>query len=297
MTKLSIIICTYNRDRYLGDVLNSLTSQTADNSVFEVIVIDNNSKDNTANICKSFAKENPLVDFKYEFEGKQGLSSARNKGIIVSNSDLIVYIDDDAIAEDDFVENLVLEFENHPDFDAMGGKVLPIYPDGKEPRWMSSYIQRLVSKVDDGDKTMEFKKKYPVGCNMAFRKEIFKNIGGFNEDLTLRSDDKFIFQKVRNAGLKTLYVPNVVVHHNIEAFRLEYDFIKNLSKLNGQTDRIRLRSEKPIFSLLKLIDYLFKLAASFILALGFMLEGKPLKAKYIIVVMANTLYGFVNYKN
>jgi len=296
MKEISIIICTYNRVQYINTCLNSLLQQSYDLNKFEIIVINNNSTDNTEIICKQFQNENPNINFIYKKEIKQGLSYARNTGIEVSTTRLIAFIDDDAIAEKDYVENLIDGFKNYPTYSAIGGKVLPIYPNGKEPVWMSNYIQRLVSKVDDGEVFIDFKKKYPVGCNMAFRKEIFSEIGFFNTDLTLRSDDKYIFCKLKNAKMKTIYAPNVIVWHNIESYRLELSFIKKLSRLNGHTERVRLKREPFYKTMWKLIDFKLKLGVSFPIALIFLLKGQKEKGKLLITVMLLSLMGFIYYK-
>ena len=293
MKQLSVIICTYNRVNYLLDALDSLINQDVDKSIFEIIIVDNNSQDNTNELCKTYINKVNNIEIKYVIEKKVGLSAARNKGIEICNSEFVVFIDDDAIAEKDFVRNLIDYFLKYPNFVAIGGKVLPIYPNNNEPLWMSSYLQRLVSKVDDGDEVREFKNKYPVGCNMAFRKNIFAVIGGFNETLTARNDDKYIFNKIKKARLKTLYAPTVIVHHNIEEYRLDYNFIKNLSRINGATDRIRLNDSHIILVVFKFFDYIIKLIAAVFIALGYIINLKFQKAQYIVMVMANTLYGFM----
>lgn len=297
MSEISVVICTYNRDGYILAALDSLKKQDASRDVFEIIVVNNNSTDKTEEKCKFFEQSNPELNFTYTIEANQGLSFARNKGIEVSKAPLIVFIDDDAIAEKDFVGNLLQNFEENSDYEAVGGKVLPIYPDGKEPKWMSKYVQRLVSKVDDGEKKREFRDKYPVGCNMAFRKTVFDEVGGFNTDLTLRSDDKYIFMKLKKAGKRTFYAPDVIVHHNIEAFRLTPKFIKNLSKLNGHCERVRLKTEPWYKSVFKFFDYVMKIGASFVISIPFIFKGEFAKASYLIKVMVLSMIGFFYFKD
>jgi len=297
MVKISIIICSYNRDFYILDALESLKKQNESKENFEIIVVNNNSTDKTEEKCKKFERENPDLNFVYKVERKQGLSFARNTGIEISNTPLVAFIDDDAIAEEDYVTNLIKNFAEYPKYEAIGGKVIPIYPENKEPEWMSNYIQRLVSKVDDGEIKGEFKNKYPVGCNMAFRKEVFNEIGGFNTDLTLRSDDKYIFYKFKKAKKKTLYVPELIVHHNIEDFRLTPKFINKLSRLNGHSEAMRLRSEPFFKSIVKFFENTFKFGVTIPLSLPFIFRGQYSKAYYLIKVMFLTWIGFLYYKD
>ncbi len=296
--KLSVIICTYNRYRYLNAAFESLKNQDADKKDFEIILINNNSTDKTEEVTKEFIKNNPDLNFKYFFEPNQGLSYARNRGIKEASAPVISFMDDDAIAEKDYVKNIIKYFydPSYQKYDAAGGKVIPIYEKGKEPAWMSKYLQRLVSAVDEGNKVKEFTNKYPVGCNMIFRKKVFETIGLFNTDLTLRSDDKYIFNQIKKHGKKVLYLPDVVVHHNIEDFRIQKEFIKKLSRLNGHTERVRLKGQ-PLQTTLKLLDLIGKAIVAYPLSIPFILKGQYAKAKYLVMVMRLTLLGFIKYED
>ncbi len=290
--ELSIIVCTYNRAQFLPDALESIKNQNISGKDFELIVINNNSTDSTETICKKFERENPGINFQYHIETSQGLSFARNKGIEVSKGKIIAFIDDDAIAEPDYASNILKVVNKNPDHAGFGGKVLPIYPNKTEPAWMSKYIQGVVSKVDYGEKQGPFdKKKYPVGCNMIFRRSIFDEVGTFNTELKFRSDDKFIFLKLRDHNKKILYAPGIVVHHNIDASRLTYNFIVKLCIQIGATEKIRLR-QNPMGLFNKFSEYIWKLVASFILSMIFLLQRSPEKARYIVLVRWYILIGF-----
>lgn len=276
----------------MPDALLSLTKQMLSKEHFEIIVINNNSTDTTEEVALSFEKENPEYQYQYHIEKSQGLSYARNKGIEVAKGEIIAFIDDDAIAEPDYAEQIVQAVDSYPEMDAFGGKVLPIYPDKQQPAWMSKYIQGVVSKVDYGEKIEAFdKKKYPVGCNMIFRKEIFDELGGFNVDLKYRSDDKFIFLKLREHHKKILYAPGIVVHHNIDASRLTKAFIIKLCIQIGATEKIRLK-ESFAGLFFKFVEYIWKMLASLILAALFVLKGKLEKAHFIVMVRWYILFGF-----
>ena len=123
--KISLIICTYNRDRFIGDALESLSMQTLDPSNFEIIIVNNNSTDNTENISLAFIKDHAELDCKYVVETNQGLSFARNRGIQESKYKIITYIDDDAFAKPDFLEQIFTYFNENPNIAGIGGKVIP----------------------------------------------------------------------------------------------------------------------------------------------------------------------------
>ncbi|MCF6366842.1 MAG: glycosyltransferase [Bacteroidales bacterium] len=295
--KLSVVICAYNRASYVYKGLTALNSQTADNKLFEVIVVDNNSTDNTKEICCNFIKKNPKFNLKFVRETKQGLSFARNKGIEVSNAEIISYIDDDAVARKDYIENLIKAFDNNPDYGALGGKVIPVYENGTEPVWMSKYIFGIVSKVDYGDTEKEFTRKFPTGCNMAFRKKEIANIGGFNTDLVYRGDDKFVFLKLKENNIKILYAPNVFVEHFIEEFRTTPEHIRKVSRTIGASEKLRLKNKPFKDRLNKSLEYFYKLSGSLVLFVIFTLKGEYPKGKYAVIIIWQTVIGYFSKKN
>jgi glycosyltransferase involved in cell wall biosynthesis len=291
--KISVVVCTYNRDIYLSRCLDNLKKQDFNNQEFEIIIIDNNSTDTTKTICLSFIEQNPNLNVRYYLETKVGLSHARNTGVIKSTGQIISFIDDDGFAKTNYLKELdkVTNQENYKKYLAFGGKVTPIYNEGKQPIWLSKYIEGVVSKVDLGNKIMPFYKKYPAGCNMAFRKEVFEQYGNFNPDLHTRGDDKFVFDKLKKNNVHILYVPTIEVDHFIDDYRLEKKFIIRLSKIIGQSEAIRLK--KSSFKLIiKLLEYLFKLSAAILISIYLVLKKHYSKAYYILLVRFYVLLGF-----
>ena len=291
--RLSVVVCTHNRDMYLPECLDDLSKQEADKSLFEIVVVNNNCTDKTEEICLQFQKDHPELNFVYTKESKPGLSHARNKGIEVATGDIVSFIDDDGFARADYVDEIlkITADEKYNDFIAFGGKVIPRYNEGMEPKWISKHIEGVVSKVDMGEKIKAFTKKYPAGCNMIFRKEFFEQHGGFNTSLEVRGDDKFIFLKLKAAGLKILYVPTIYVRHFMDDYRLEESFIRRLSKVIGNSERVRLKGNTGGL-ISKFFEYWFKYGASLILALGFIFKGQMIKAKYIVLIRWNVIVGF-----
>jgi glycosyltransferase involved in cell wall biosynthesis len=295
MLKTSIIICTYNRELYLPTCLEHLKNQNADPATFEIVIVNNNSSDATDSICLAFCAKNPQLKTTYIIEKTPGLSAARNCGIANAKGEVLCFIDDDGFAAQDYVTN-VQEITQNPVYAAyisFGGKVIPCYNPNMEPKWLSTYIDGVVSKVDLGEQIKDFDKKYPAGCNMIFRRTFFEQFGGFNTDLHTRGDDKFIFDKLKNAGQKTLYVPTLYVEHFIDDYRLEKSFIIRLSKIIGESEAIRLKQHSILSKLLKFLEYKFKLGAACLLAICFALSGKLSKARYILIVRWYVLIGFI----
>lgn len=292
---ISIIICTYNRELYLPKCLEHLRLQDCNKEDFEIVIVNNNSPDNTESICLEFIEKNTELNVTYVVESQAGLSFARNKGIEVSKGKVLCFIDDDGFAIPEYVSIVkkYSEASEYLDIISFGGKVIPCYNEGKEPNWLSKYIDGLVSKVDLGDKVKPFDNKYPAGCNMVFRREFFEQHGGFNTDLHTRGDDKFVFDKLKRSGHRTLYIPSLVVRHFIDDYRLEKKFIVRLSKIIGQSEFIRLKNGSFTPKLLKLCEYVFKYFASLVIAVAFVFFGQFSKAKYIILVRWNVIQGYL----
>lgn len=293
---ISLVICTYNRARYLPGSLNSIQLQTLDRKRFQIIIVDNASTDNTADIVNNFIKENPGLNIKYCFEENKGLSFARNRGMKESESEIISYVDDDVILPTDFLEKILIFFEQYPDAAGAGGKVVPKYESGKEPEWMSKYLLGFVGKVDYGNSIIKFEKKmkYPAGCNMIYKKEILEKAGGFNNQLKFRSDDKYIYYKVKSLSDKIYYLPDAWLYHYIDSHRLEIKNFKTLFLKTGNEEKKRLLSEKNKTGILKkFVEYIVKLTASFILYLIFFIKRKPEKGKYVVISQWCTLAGFL----
>ena len=290
--KLSIVICAYNRDKYIRQVIQKIEEQTCDKKLFELVIVNNNSSDNTDAICREFEQNRGDLQYQYVIEKKPGLSNARNCGIVTAKGDSIVFIDDDALAEPEFAANIIKHFDNNPDVDAMGGKILPLFPDNKEPEWLSPYLYGLVAKIDHGDKVKVYTNKYPAGCNMAFRKHIFDEIGMFNPDIIWRNDDKYIFLQIKKFNKKVLYVPDAVVHHIIDAFRLEEKFLDKIIFSIGSSERVRLQNESFFVKARKALEYFIKFGASFIFLAKFLLIGQAKKGTYLVYVRWNVFLSF-----
>lgn len=291
--KISVIICTYNREKFLPGALNSLTKQTVIPDDFEIILVNNNSTDNTELISKRFIDDNPQLHIKYFVETQKGLSAARNRGIKESSAGLIIFIDDDAEVTENYLQTAINFFDKFSNVDSMGGKIIPIYENGKEPEWLSEYLWGLVTKCDWGDKIRNYPySKYPPGCSMAFRKKVFDEIGLFNTDLLLRSDDKYIFRQMEDANKKYLYNPDFIVYHHIDKERTEYNSVKKISLIVGTSERLRLKDSGLFKNILKILEYLFKLSAAIIIAIFFVFKLEFAKAKYIIINRWFTLLGY-----
>lgn len=241
---VSIIVCTYNREKYLGETLERLAANCYDGA-WELVLVNNNSTDSTAQICESFAAAHSEVPFRYVVETQQGLSHARNRGIVEAKGDWLVFLDDDAFVEKDYIANLQAQITKHPDAGAFGGQITPFFEDG-EPKWMSSWAMGFVSAMDKGDEVCLFgNKEFPIGANMGIRREVINAVGVFNPALgrtgnnLLGGEEKDIFNRIREAGFRIYYFPGICVRHCIPGRRTTHEFIGRLGYGVGVSERMR----------------------------------------------------------
>ncbi len=243
---LSVLICTYNREKYIGNLLESIAANDLPKSEYEIVLVDNNCTDNTREVCEAFTMAHKDVNFRYVVEPEQGLSAARNKGIKEAKGDIIVYIDDDALVDTDYLRTYAEWFATHPNTMACGGPIEPLY-ETEEPAWMTPYTKALLTAwMNYGDKVREYPRgRYPGGGNAAYRKEVFEKVGLFNTELgrkggnLMGSEEKDIFDKMHALKMQVLYLPTPVLHHIIPQAKLEDDYFNRLTTQIGISERQR----------------------------------------------------------
>src|ERR1700690_361651 len=109
---LSVVICTYNRSESLANTLRSLSVQLLPDTLqWEVLVLDNNSRDKTRAVVEEFCREFP-GRFRYVLEARQGKSHALNSGIREACGDIVAFTDDDVLLEPSWLHNLTARLDN-----------------------------------------------------------------------------------------------------------------------------------------------------------------------------------------
>ncbi len=298
--KISIIICSYNRQDYILAALDSLNNQSIPKNIYEVIVVDNNSTDNTAALCHQYISTHTTFNVRYELEKQQGASFARNKGAALAQTQLLVFMDDDAIAEKDYLHTILLFYKNNPEVSGLGGRIIPLYIPEK-PNWMSYYVSSLVGNFDYSTQIEEFKPgKYPLESNMIIKKEDFDLVGGFNTALpgvvgTLRigGEGKDFFLKLQKRGKRIFYHPQAVVHHVVEVAKLTPEYMYRVASGIGRGERVRMKQQGGFAYFKKIIEYIFKLGASLIIGFGYILNGNYQQAGPVIKFRIDALKGLV----
>lgn len=298
---LSVIICTYNREKYIRPLLESLAANTLEKDQYEIVLVDNNCTDNTQQVCQQYTKEHADVMFRYVVEAEQGLSAAKNKGLQEAKGDIIVYVDDDALVDTHYLKDYADWFERHPETMAAGGPIQPMYEEGEEPTWMTPYTRALLTAwMDYGDKVREYPKgRYPGGGNAAYRKEVFNQVGLFNTALgrkggnLMGSEEKDIFAKMHRLGMQVLYLPWPVLHHSIPTLKLEEDYFNRLTLQIGKSERQRTLAISKMEYSKRLLLEAVKWGGTLVLWIGYCLQGYPAKGNKLILFRKNVTKGLL----
>lgn len=244
MLKVSLVIATYNRCKDLENTLESLLKQEGDGRIIcEVLVIDNNSTDQTKEVVCAYQKKvaefNPgriLMEFQYLFEPIQGKTYAVNKGIKAAKGNIIAFTDDDAVLDPAWLLSIIQCFENYK-CDGVGGRIIPIYPE-RTPQWIKDnqdLISGPIVMYDHGEECKKYQKPMLefFGANFAFKREVFNENGLFRTDIgpgagTYGDDTEFISRLVTK-GRSLYYCGKAVVRHPVDRKRMNLRYIAQWS--------------------------------------------------------------------
>lgn len=271
---ISVVVCTYNRADLLPGCLQSLAGQTLDKSLYEIIVVNNNSTDNTQEIAEDFAGKRP--NFRVITETKQGLSHARNRGYIEARGEYVAYIDDDARAYSDWIIQMLLFIERHPEIAVFGGPY-DSFSLIDVPNWFPPEYGRL--NLGDEERPIIVGHEWITGSNMVFKKDLFSTREGFNIKLGMKGNTISYGEEARflidlaSDGIPIYYVPTMKVKHLIADYKLN---LKWLLLSNYYVDRcksITFNKRQSLLSLIMSTGFIFLKAIVII----FSFERMPIK--------------------
>jgi len=245
--KLSVIVPTYNRSNSLRKTLASLAAASLPSSfLVEVIVVDNNSTDDTAEVVKEMATNFGEIKLDYLFESRQGRSFAVNEGIRASEGDLVSMIDDDAqISDDWYIEVQRIFRDRWDELDFVGGKILPnleIPP----PDWVEPLKTGALCWRDFGDEEWAYDLNTPMitGTHGIFKRSVFTKVSFYNEHLGVKGkgflggEDEVLYDQLMEHGCRGIYNPRLLVYHDVPARRLTKGFYRGWLMGVGRSRRI-----------------------------------------------------------
>ena len=252
----TVLICTYNRARLLAETLQSLRNVRTSRT-WDVIVVDNNSTDDTRDVVEQAAVAFP-VPLLYVFEPRQGKSHALNNGLDCAAGDAILFTDDDVRVSPNWVDAACEALEEDDGVLYCGGPVRPIWG-ATPPRWLDQErgdIWGTLAILDYGAEPFIFeaRQKVPLGANMAVHRRLLQRIGGFNPQLgrkgrsLLGQEQAEFFSRARTAGALGRYVPAMAVQHHVPAERLGKSYFRRWWFWKG-VSRARMDALHPVTEL------------------------------------------------
>ena len=237
----SVIVCTYNRAESLGKTLSALCAQEVAPAVgWEIVIVDNNSRDDTPNVVRRVAASCAHRRIRYLFEPRQGLSYARNTGIREAQGDVLLFTDDDVRPAPDWLRKVLDGLVTH-DAHACGGYIAPDW-EAPPPRWLTNRFHGFLAVRTDRTDTYRITSaaEAPFGANMAVRRRVFDDIGMFDTERGRKADvlsggeDIELFERILAAGYRVMFFGDASVHHRVEAFRLTKSYLRRWRYQNSR---------------------------------------------------------------
>jgi glycosyltransferase involved in cell wall biosynthesis len=247
---VSVLICTYDRAELLEQTLEALSRVTLpDECAVEIVVVDNNSTDDTPGVVRR-AASGP-IPVRYVHERRQGKSFALNTGLSVSQGEIIALTDDDVLPSADWLVRIVSNFRTTDDVVFVFGKVLPRWAVPPPPEMLTIRARDIwgpLALIDYGDETIRYDaatfgtRRLPVGANLAIRRDAIERVGGWRTDLgkvdntLIAGEDHELCVRLFLAGLYSgVYDPVVSVRHLVPASRLTRRYFRRWFYWHGRT--------------------------------------------------------------
>ncbi len=211
----SVIITTFNRSQTLVKCLETLCDLDYPKEDYEVIIVNNNSSDNTEEVALNFIEQNPDTDIKYYFVPRPGQVYARQIGILASKNEVLSFTDDDGLLVNDWLKEVAKVFNMSDEIVGVAGKIEILW-DKTPPAWVINYEEQL-GKLDYGDN-----EKYEVGLymnagNLHIKKDVLIEVGGFNPEMVgewlIGDGETGLWLRLKKRNMKIGWAPKALMYH------------------------------------------------------------------------------------
>ncbi|MEO8666057.1 MAG: glycosyltransferase family A protein [Ignavibacteria bacterium] len=213
--KISVIITTFNRANMIKMCLDSLVVQNFPKEDYEIIIVNNNSSDNTEEVIDKYISEHPETDIKYYFIPKPGQVYARQIGILAANNEILSFTDDDGILCKDWLKEISNVFEKNDKVVGVAGKIT-IRWDETPPEWIHEY-ENFLGKLDYGKDIRYEVGMYMNAGNLSIKKDVLIEVGGFNPEMIgdwlVGDGETGLWIKLKKRGYLIGWAPKALMEH------------------------------------------------------------------------------------
>ncbi len=242
--KITAAFCTYNRAVRLPGLISALRAQRC-RIPFDILVVDNNSNDDTQQVLARLAKD-PGVELHFVRESEQGIPHARNRALdecFARGSEYMLFMDDDELPGNGLLEAAV-DALSHEKAEVAGGRVEIKFAPGQRPSWLDDDLLGFLAEIDHGPEAFWITdRSTPLWtANIAYRMQIFAR------DPDLRFDprynrlghavgggsDAIMFRAMVDCGLRIRYRPDMTVEHYVDEWRLRRRYFLKLHFVAGR---------------------------------------------------------------
>lgn len=243
---LTVLMATYNGAKTLPDVLDAYSRLESPEGGWKLTIVNNGSTDHTKEVITSFSQRLPLT---YLFEATQGKNVSLNTGLSNVSGDLVVFTDDDALPELNWLKEMRAAADSQPSYSIFGGPVLPHWEIPPET-WILEWVPlsptfAILYPAEEGP----INPRLIFGPNMAIRARIFEKGYRFNENrgpkgpnYAMGSETEFNL-RLAKAGFKAWHCKGAIVHHMIRSFQMTQDWVLNRAIRYGRAQHLRELSD------------------------------------------------------
>ena len=245
---VTVAVCTHRQYDGLARTVASLLEQTYSSTSYRILVVDNDPL-STTSCAQALAPFMTARQIDVVVEERLGVSQARNRALAESETELLVFIDDDCVAEPPWLENLVNGYRGAPTpVGAIGGRILPDW-EAPAPPWLTGHLTAYLSLFDLGPEVVHNPRRL-VGCNIAYSVKALRSINGFRPYLgrvgtcLLSNEEVDVVSKFRRMGLNNSYEPSAVVRHRVPLSRVDRQWFRKRVFWQAVSDAL-LRTDRP----------------------------------------------------
>ena len=225
---VTVAIPTYKRADMLRQTLECLVKQDYPASLLEILIVDNNSPDDTRDVVSRFSTAAHAP--RYILETQQGANHARNRAIRDARHDIIIFGDDDILVEANWVREMVRPFQENPThrIGAVGGEVIPVFPDGC-PDWVAGFHGPQALRADLGPLQPG---QVPMSASLAFLRKTFPELGFFDTELGRKGgvvfggDENLAIKRLLKGGYEVWFAPDARAQHQMPGSRMTFRYVR-----------------------------------------------------------------------